>query len=234
MTGARTTIRHPSDRRDRLALARLYLIVDGPSRKRRGAVEAAIRSLWADRVEAAVRGGVDVVQLRWKGADTDSIVAAATTLRDRLGERTLLIVNDDLEAAMRGEVDGVHLGQADGSAVAARARLGSDRLLGVSTHSVSEAVAARSAGADYLGCGAMFATRTKPGATVGGPALAGEVCRAVPLPVFAIGGIDSRNIAAVLAAGCPRVAVGSAIIDASDPECAAREIRAALLESRTT
>jgi thiamine-phosphate diphosphorylase len=228
VAGSRTTNRHPVDRRDRLRQARLYLIVGGPSRERRGAVEAALRSLWSDRVEAAVRGGVEMVQLRWKGAGTAELTAAAIALRQRLRDRALLIVNDDLEAAERSDADGVHLGQGDGSVADARERLGSDRIIGISTHSIAEALAAASGGADYLGCGSMFETRTKPDATLGGPALAGEVSRVVTLPVFAIGGIDARNLAAVLAAGCSRVAVGSAIADASDPESAAREFCDAL------
>lgn len=196
--------------------------------ERRAAVAAALRSLWLDRIEAAVRGGVEVVQLRWKDASTEDRAAAMTALRDRLGSRALLIVNDDVAAAARGAADGVHLGQTDESISTARERLGPEVLIGISTHSVAEARAAQRAGADYLGCGAMFETRTKPGATRGGPELAGAVARAVDLPVFAIGGIDASNLLSVVAAGCRRAAIGSAILDASDPEAAARTIRGLL------
>lgn len=219
-----------------LADARLYLIVPPPDdvvlaasgvRATSGTEDPFAR--WLHRIAAAVRGGVDVVQLRFKRKATRHVVAAAAKLKPTLAASgALLIVNDDVAAAREAGADGVHLGQRDGSVRAARAELGSGALIGVSTHSLEQAVEAERQGADYLGFGAMFDTRTKDEIELVGPAALAAVVARVRVPVFAIGGIDASNVRQIVDHGGERIAVSGAILSAKDPESAARELRARL------
>ncbi len=182
-----------------------------------------------DRVEAAVRGGVDVVQLREKRA-REGIHSLAEELREicvRGG--ALFTVNDDIELARLSGAAGVHLGQEDEPPARAREILGPDALVGRSAGTVEEAREAVHEGADYLGVGTVFATPTKPDANVAGLALVEGVAReGLPLPWFAIGGITAETAPVVAAAGAPGFAVVRAILDAEDPEAAARELRSFL------
>lgn len=208
----------PEQRRARFAAVHLYLV--GPlSANGRGLVEIA---------SEAIAGGVDAIQLRDKAASDDELVAGLRALRplcDATG--TLLILNDRPDLAVAGEADGVHVGQDDDSVAAARAIVGADRLIGLSTHSPEQVDAAVDAGADHIGVGPINATPTKQGvAGVGVDLIRHAVTR--PLPFVAIGGIDRENVAAPLRAGAPRVAVVRAIVDAPDPQRAARELRAAV------
>lgn len=221
------TNRHGSKRRRRLASARLYLIAGGPETAGEELDSSRPRADWIDPIVAAVRGGVDLVQIRWKGAATVDVVQALAELKSALaGSEALIVVNDDLEAAR--DADGVHLGQEDAPYPAARERLGEGALIGISTHSRAEALAAQSMGADYIGCGAMFETTTKRDTRRRGPALLEEVTPVVSIPVFAIGGIDAGNVDAIVRAGGRRIAVSSAILQSPDPERAARELKARL------
>ena len=137
-----------------------------------------------------------------------------------------MILNDrpDLVDAVRA--DGVHVGQDDVSVAGARALVGEDRLVGLSTHSPRRSIAAR--GVDYIGVGPVNATPTKPGRPAVGPALVRYAAGHAPMPFFAIGGIDLDNVATVLAAGANRIAVVRALTLAEDPEARARELRAEL------
>ncbi len=170
-----------------------------------------------------------MVQVRFKQAPS----AERADLVMRLGEacaawRPLIIVNDDLAAALQSGADGVHLGQQDLPVPAARRVAGRALLIGLSVHDVPQARAAAGLGADYIGCGAMFPTATKERALVIGPAELPRAARAARLPCFAIGGIDLANVALLVARGCRRVAVGRAIQEAGDPEAAARAFRRVL------
>lgn len=185
----------------------------------------------AARVEAAVRGGVDVVQLREKDAAMHEVVALAEELREICASfaGVLFTVNDDVELARIVGADGVHLGQEDEPVARAREILGPDVIVGRSAGTVEEAREAVREGADYLGVGTVFATPTKPDAQVAGLALVETVAReGIPLPWFAIGGITHETAPEVAAVGAPGFAVVRAILDASDPEAAARELRALL------
>ncbi|HET9720334.1 MAG TPA: thiamine phosphate synthase, partial [Solirubrobacteraceae bacterium] len=124
--------------------------------------------------------------------------------------------------------DGVHLGQDDLPLSQARELLGSERIIGMSTHGIEQIDAARRAGADYIGVGPIHTTPTKPGRPAVGTELVRVAARRAQLPFFAIGGIDSETVGAVLAAGARRVAVVRAIAEADDPERAARDLRSAL------
>jgi thiamine-phosphate pyrophosphorylase len=178
-------------------------------------------------LERALAGGVDLVQWRAKRDDPDGLrrCMAICAARD-----VPVIVNDQVALAVRFGAAGAHVGQGDLPAATARRILGPDRWLGVSTHDHAEIEAARTAGADHIGFGPMFPTRTK-GYAEGQPegALEEALILAGPLPVFAIGGIDAAGIGRILRAGCRRVAVSGAILAAADPERAAATLRAALL-----
>ena len=181
----------------------------------------------AARVEAAVRGGVDVVQLRDKRATREELLPLAKELKDicvRAG--ALFTVNDDVELARLSGAEGVHLGQEDEAIAKAREALGPKAVLGLSVGSVGEAREAVDEGADYLGVGTVFATPTKPDAEVAGLALVEGVARErPPVPWFAIGGITPETAPQVAAAGARGFAVVRAILDADNPEAAARELR---------
>jgi thiamine-phosphate pyrophosphorylase len=181
------------------------------------------------RVEAAVRGGVDVVQLREK-RPTEELLALAEELEEVCARGgALFTVNDDIELARLSGAAGVHLGQEDEPPAKAREILGPDALVGRSAGTVEEAREAVHEGADYLGVGTVFATPTKADADVKGLALVEEVAReGLPLPWFAIGGITLETAPEVAAAGAPGFAVVRAILDAEDPEAAARKLRSYL------
>lgn len=170
-----------------------------------------------------------MVQLRDKSADERAVCGAATEFREVCARHdALLILNDRPELVLDCGADGVHVGQDDASVEAARAVLGADGLIGVSTHSPEHIAAARDSLADYLAVGPVYATPTKPGMPPVGEALVRHAAEHAGKPFFAIGGIDPGNVAAVAAAGAERVAVVRAIRDAPDPAAAARALRAGL------
>jgi thiamine-phosphate pyrophosphorylase len=178
-----------------------------------------------------LRGGADVVQLRHKTLARGELLDLARRLRKVTSAAgALFVVNDYLDLALLSGADGVHLGPDDLSIASAR-RLAGDRLLiGASASKPPEARAAIAAGADYIGCGATFATLLKPDKNVIGPAAVAAVSKAVTVPVFAIGGIEESNIGQLTALGLHRVCVIRAVADAADPESAARRLRTILGE----
>jgi thiamine-phosphate pyrophosphorylase len=206
-------------RRERLARSRLYLVLEA----RPHGDEP--RSL----LDAALRGGVDVVQLRDKELDDRALVAAAEPFRAACGEHgALFVLNDRPDLVEECGADGVHVGQADAGAPEARSRVGAERLVGVSVSSREQMRAAMEAGADYAGVQTVYATPTKPDETAEGLELVRVAAETLTIPWFAIGGIELSNVGKVAAAGATGVAVVRAIRDAGDPEAAARQLRAAL------
>jgi thiamine-phosphate pyrophosphorylase len=204
------------DRRERLARSRLYLVLEARPHGEHP------RPL----LDAALRGGVDAVQLRDKEVDDEELVAAATSFRAACDAHgALFVLNDRPDLVEACGADGVHLGRSDAPVDQARTLVGPDRLIGLSASTVAEL--GDVGGADYLGVTA-FATPTKEDAVVGGLELVRAAAERLPVPWFAIGGIDLSNVAKVAAAGAPGVAVVRAIRDAEDPEIAARTLRAAL------
>jgi thiamine-phosphate pyrophosphorylase len=174
-------------------------------------------------LEAAVRGGVDVVQVRERSLSDGALLAVlheARAVTARLG--VPLVVNDRPDLAVLAGADAVHVGQNDLPVADAR-RFGV--AVGLSTHAPREVDAAD---ADYLGVGPVYATPTKAGRPPVGLELVRYAAAHARAPWFAIGGIDRTNVEGVVAAGATRVAVVRAIVDAADPEDAARELRAAL------
>lgn len=182
-----------------------------------------------EHLRAALRGGVDIVQLRCKGAGDAEVLAAAERFRAVCDERGVpLVVNDRPDLAVEAGADGVHLGQEDMSVTEARAIVGPDRIVGLSTHTPAQIDAAAALPLDYIGVGPVHATPTKPGRPAVGTELVAYAARHATVPFFAIGGIDASNIGTVLAAGARRVAVVRAITGSTDAEEAARRLRALL------
>ena len=178
------------------------------------------------KIEAAVRGGAAIVQLREKRlGDADFLAEAKrfVSLCRRLGAAS--IINDRADIALTSGADGVHVGQSDLEAERARALLGPDKIVGVSAHSPEEARQARKDGANYLGCGAAFATGTKSDAKPLSKETIRTVTAAAGVPVVAIGGVNRENILELRGLGLAGVAVVSGIFAQGDVEAAARELR---------
>jgi thiamine-phosphate pyrophosphorylase len=186
------------------------------------------RSL-AELVEAAVAGGVTMVQLREKEMNTRAFFEAALAMRaltKRL--RVPLVINDRVDIALAAGADGVHLGGSDMPVAAARKLAGGKLFIGATARSVDAALAAKAAGADYLGVGAIFPTGTKSDTVMIGPGALREIKEAAGLPIVGIGGVNARNAASVIEAGAAGVAVVSAILSAPGAEAAALAIRTAV------
>lgn len=178
------------------------------------------------QVEAALKGGATCVQLREKNLADSSILAEAREISALCKQyRVPFILNDNVALAAQCGADGVHLGQEDMDPAEARRILGPDAIIGVSAHNVVEAKAAVAAGADYLGCGAMFATTTKTNVTALPKETLRAICAAVGVPVVAIGGISKQNLLSLAHCGEAGVALVSAIFAAEDIEEECRELR---------
>jgi thiamine-phosphate pyrophosphorylase len=176
-----------------------------------------------------IAGGVDIIQVRAKEkSHLDRIDLGRKVVSAAFQYKVPVIINDDIEAAFESGADGVHLGQEDWAAISVKERserLANMRIVGLSTHSLVQALAAERDGADYIGVGPVFPTATKPGVQPVGVELVREVVAHVKTPFFAIGGITLDNIGKVLEAGATRVAVVSAILKAPDRTKAAAGFR---------
>jgi thiamine-phosphate pyrophosphorylase len=201
--------------RERLADARLYLVSDARPRA---------------FLDAALRGGADIVQLRDKSLDDDGLVAAARAFREAADAHgALFILNDRPDLVEACGADGVHVGQDDETPAAARAVVGPDRIVGRSTHAPVQADAADAdPDVDYLAVGPVHATPTKPGRPAAGPEYVAYAASTVAKPWFAIGGLDAANVHDVIERGARRIVVVRAITEAKNPEAAAADLRAAL------
>ena len=174
-------------------------------------------------VDAALRGGVTLVQYRSKNADGGKMYSESLALKDLCDQyKVPLIINDRLDIAMAVGAAGVHVGQEDIPCTVARRILGADYVIGVSAHSVTEARQAMTDGADYLGCGAVFGSVTKHNVSNMGLANLAAIRKAVPLPMVGIGGVNADNYKSVLQAGAEGAAIVSAILGAADIEAAVR------------
>jgi thiamine-phosphate pyrophosphorylase len=210
-------------RLERLAASRLYFVCESrpPGRDVR------------DLLGAALRGGADLIQLRDKGAGDSALIAAARPFREAAEEHAaLFILNDRPDLVAACGADGVHVGQGDLPVAEARRIAGQDALVGLSTHSEAQldsaCAAQRDDRPDQLSVGPIWETPTKQGRPATGLGLVEHAARAATLPWFAIGGIDTENVDAVVTSGARRIVVVRAIRDADDPERAARRLRRAL------
>jgi thiamine-phosphate pyrophosphorylase len=208
------------ERRARLRDARLYLVcgVDGDGRDLAGFLDAALR------------GGVDVVQLREKDADDDEILRAAPAFRAACDAHgALFVLNDWPDLAEEARADGVHIGQDDGPVEEARAIVGEDVLIGRSTHTHAQVDVATIADVDYFAVGPVHPTPTKPGrAAVGLELVRHAAARERGKPWFAIGGLDAATLPDAVAAGATRAVVVRALTEATDAAATARALRGAL------
>lgn len=176
-------------------------------------------------MQEAVQGGVSMVQLREKNKSDRELLKIAREVRGITRELSVLfIMNDRPDLARLAQADGVHLGQDDLDVAAARSMLGSQALVGVSTHNVKELEKAILDGADYIGAGPTFPSQTKHFEEFAGIAFIRQVAETTSLPAFAIGGITPDNVAEVKAAGLSRVAVGNAITRADEPKLVAQAL----------
>jgi len=203
--------------RERLQEAQLYLVCD-----------ARPRSF----LDACLRGGVELIQLRDRSLDDAAIVEAARPFRAAADAHgALFILNDRPDLVEACAADGVHVGQEDARPAEARAIVGPDRIVGRSTHAPEQAEAALAdPDVDYLSIGPVHETPTKPGRPAAGLEYVEHAAHAVSesKPWFAIGGLDEVNLEAVLERGARRVVVVRALTDSADPEASARALRAAL------
>ncbi|MFF0946396.1 thiamine phosphate synthase [Rhizobium leguminosarum] len=203
----------------------LYLVLDPDLCAGIGMVETA---------RLAVAGGATMVQLRDKHAGTIRMIETGRALKEALdGTGALLIVNDDVEAAIAIGADGLHIGQEDMDARKARAMIGPEMILGLSVESEALANAVDSDLVDYTGVGPVFATPTKADhkQPIGFDGLA-RLVKASPVPSVAIGGLQADHVAQVFAAGAQGLAVVSAICGTPDPEAATRRIAAEIRKVR--
>lgn len=178
------------------------------------------------QVEDAIRGGASFIQLREKELDEESFFKEAEEIKKLCKKNGVpFVVNDNVEIALKVDADGVHVGQNDMEAGNVRAKLGPDKIIGVSAQTVEQAILAEKRGADYLGVGSVFSTGTKLDAGHVSYDTLQKICSAVSIPVIAIGGITKENICSLSGSGICGVAVVSAIFAQKDIENAARELR---------
>lgn len=179
-----------------------------------------------EQVESALRGGATCIQLREKELDEEAFLSEAkeiAALCRRYG--VPFLVNDNVDIAVRCGADGVHVGQEDMAALDVRRKVGDGMMIGVSAHSVEEALEAVRNGADYLGVGAVFSTSTKADVQELSRETLRDICVAVDIPVVAIGGISKNNMMQLFGSGVDGVALVSAIFAAEDIEQECRKLR---------
>lgn len=178
------------------------------------------------QVESALKGGATCVQLREKELDEESFLKEAFEIHALCRQYGVpFFINDNVDIAIRCHAEGIHVGQEDMAAAQVRARVGEDMMIGVSAHSVEEALEAVKNGADCLGVGAAFATHTKEDVDVLSRETLKAICDAVDIPVVAIGGIHRENLLQLAGCGEAGIAVISAIFAQPDIEAACRELR---------
>ncbi len=180
-----------------------------------------------EQVESALKGGCTCVQLREKELSEPEFLEEAIKIHKLCQSYGVpFIVNDNVDIAVKCHAEGVHVGQDDMKAASVRQKVGDDMIIGVSAHTVEEALDAVKNGADYLGVGAVFGTSTKPDADVLTKDMLKSICDCVSVPVVAIGGINGGNIKELSHTGIDGVALVSAIFGADDIESTCRSLRA--------
>lgn len=183
------------------------------------------RQTLCEQVEAALRGGATCVQLREKELDDEAFLKEAIEMKKLCRKYGVpFFINDNVKVAIECGADGIHVGQEDMAAGEVRSLVGDGMMIGVSVHTVEEAIEAVKNGADCLGVGAMFSTSTKLDADVLSMQTLHDICHAVDIPVVAIGGLNKGNIAKLAGTGVDGVALVSAIFAAEDIEGECREL----------
>lgn len=179
------------------------------------------------QVEKALKGGATFVQLREKELDKEHFLEEAREIKELCKKYQVpFVINDSVEIALAADADGVHVGQTDMEAGDVRAKLGPDKIIGVSVQTVEQALLAQERGADYLGVGAVFPTGSKADADEVSHETLKAICAAAEIPVIAIGGISTDNVRRLSGSGICGIAVISAIFAKKDIENAAKELKA--------
>lgn len=179
-----------------------------------------------EQVEQALKGGATFIQLREKNLNPEAFLAEAMEIQKLCRKYHVpLVINDNVEIAMKVNADGVHVGQGDMEAGNVRTLLGRDKILGVSVQTVRQALLAEQRGADYLGVGAIFHTGSKADADDVSIETLKAICKAVNIPVVAIGGISKHNVVELRGSGICGIAVISAIFAAEDIKSATAELK---------
>lgn len=182
-------------------------------------------------VEKAIKGGTTFVQLREKDLSHDAFFKEAVEIKDLCKKYSIpFVINDDVQIAIDMDADGVHVGQSDMEAGDVRKAIGPDKILGVSAHTVEQAILAEKRGADYLGVGAVFPTGSKDDADDVSHETLKAICEAVSIPVIAIGGITKNNVKELSGSGICGIAVISAIFGQKDITAATAELKEKTLE----
>lgn len=188
--------------------------------------ESLCKRPWLEAAAAAIEGGADCIQLREKDMDGGELFRRACALVDLCRQHGVIsIINDRADIAVASGADGVHVGQGDLPCQEARKIVGHGKIVGVSTHNIEQARAAQLAGADYIGVGPVFPSKTKPRDFLPGLDFAREAVGAVKIPCVAIAGITAENVGEVMATGVQAVAVSSAVISADDVAAAAKRLK---------
>lgn len=171
----------------------------------------------ARQVEECIKGGVTFVQLREKELDEEAFLTEARNIKKITDDYQIpFVINDNVEVALACGADGVHIGQNDQPVAEVRRKIGNQKILGVSAQTVEQAIKAEADGADYLGVGAVFSTSTKKDAITVSFQQLQAICRAVSIPVVAIGGIHENNVEQLTGSGIDGIAVVSAIFSKAD------------------
>lgn len=183
------------------------------------------------RVRSALSGGVSLIQLREKQRTTREYIDLAQKVGALAAQFGVpLIIDDRIDVALAAGVKGVHLGQSDMPIKTARRILGEDYIIGATAKTVEQALEAYEQGADYLGVGAIYPTTTKVKTVLTSTEMLDKICKAVPIPVNAIGGLNKDNIDVLKGIGISGICAVSAIMKADDPENAVKELSAAVKE----
>ena len=182
-----------------------------------------------ERVQSALKGGVSLIQLREKERTTREYIRLAQKVHQLAKQFNVpLIIDDRVDVALAAEVEGVHLGQSDMPISTARKILGEDYIIGATAKTVEQALEAFEQGADYLGVGAIYPTTTKVKTVLTSTEMLDKICKAVPVPVNAIGGLNKDNIDVLKGIKIAGICAVSAIMKAPDPEQAVKELSAAV------
>lgn len=197
-------------------LTGLYVIIDSQALKQKDEVDAAGK---------AICGGANVIQFRDKHhSKSDALIIARKIKEFCQKANVLFIINDHLDIALAVDADGLHIGQDDLPLAVARRELPIDKIIGLSTRTLAQALEAEFSGADYVAIGSIYPSPTKPQATVVGLERLREIREAISIPIVAIGGINKENISTVMTAGADSVAVISAVTSQEDIETSTREL----------
>ncbi len=186
-------------------------------------------------IENALASGVTILQLREKNSDTEALIAEAAKIKEICKKYNVpLIINDDVEAAVKSGADGVHVGAEDMTVAEIRKKVGADFIIGATAKTVEQAKAAETGGADYLGVGAVFPSPTKKNAVRITAEQLKEISSAVSIPVVAIGGLTYDNIDIIANSGVSGAAVISAVFGAQDIKAAAEKLKKKLTKLLNT